>query len=104
MIDWRRGVARMTRRNQTAPAAAIEAIAAAVSLPFHEGARERELRGSACAPSSARRSSTCFSPSAAWPGAGCSADAASPALRESRLSAPVGAAELRWRARTPGWK
>jgi 3-hydroxyacyl-CoA dehydrogenase len=39
-----RELAGKTRRNQTAPITAIEAIAAAVSLPFDEGcAREREL-------------------------------------------------------------
>ena len=39
-----RELARKSRRNQLAPLAAIDAIAAAVSLPFEEGcAREREL-------------------------------------------------------------
>ena len=39
-----RELARKTRRNQSAPLAAIDAIAAAASLPFEEGcAREREL-------------------------------------------------------------
>ncbi len=39
-----RELARKTRRNQSAPIAAIDAIAAAVSLPFEEGCeREREL-------------------------------------------------------------
>ena len=58
-----RELARQTRRHSTAALAAIDAIEAAVTMPFEAGSqRERAISaGSASRPSSARRSSTRFS-------------------------------------------